>query len=254
MPCIFLKMINSFLTALTFLSVVPVPKRYLPEWNSKNLRFFCVMIPVTGILFAAFWFLIFSALNKFESFSGELRGFVMTFLTLTLTGGLHMDGLMDSCDAIFSRRERETRLKILSDTHTGSFAVMGCVLALMSKTFLFAEIFSHSFQINFFIPIYSRLGMALILNNLPFAKSGGLAVMLGTLRKKRDNFFFSIIFIILFCLNNSIIIPAIFVLSLIIWSKICLKIFGGITGDLLGAFLEISEILLLAGTVIENCI
>jgi len=247
-------MINSFLITLTFLSVMPVPEKFLPEWNEKNLRFFCVMIPVTGILFALFWLLFSSALMKFQNISVEFRGFLMTILTLILTGGLHMDGLMDTCDAIFSHRDRETRLKILSDTHTGSFAVMGCLIALMSKTFLFAEFFSQNFQINFLIPVYSRLGMAVILNNLKFAKSGGLAVMLGNLRRRRDNFFFAIFFAALIFVNKSIIIPAIFILSLIIWSKICLKIFGGITGDLLGAFLEISEILLLTGTVIENCI
>jgi len=246
-------MINSFLTALSFLSVMPVPEKFLPEWNEKNLKFFCVMIPVTGILFAAFWFL-FSFLLSLIKISDNLRGFMMTLLTLSLTGGLHMDGLMDTCDAIFSHRDRDTRLKILSDTHAGSFAVMACVIALMSKTFLFAEIFSQNSQINFLIPIYSRLGMAVLLNNLKFAKPGGLAVMLGTLRAKRNNFFFMILFLILIFLNKSLIIPAIFILSLIIWSKICLKIFGGITGDLLGAFLEISEILLLTGTVIENCI
>lgn len=250
-------MINSFLITLTFLSVMPVPEKFLPEWNEKNLRFFCVMIPVTGILFALFWFLFLSALMKFQNISVEFRGFLMTLLTLILTGGLHMDGLMDTCDAIFSHRDRETRLKILSDTHAGSFAVMGCLIALMSKTFLFAEFFSRfsrDFQIIFLVPIYSRLGMAVILNNLKFAKSGGLAVMLGNLRRRRDNFFFAILFFALIFVNKSIIIPAIFILSLIIWSKICLKIFGGITGDLLGAFLEISEILLLTGTVIENCI
>ena len=165
-----------------------------------------------------------------------------------------MDGLMDTCDAIFSRRDRETRLKILSDTHAGSFAVMGCMLVLMAKTFLFAEIFSKNININFFIPVYSRLGMAVILNNIKFAKSGGLAFITGTARKNQDNIFFLILFLTLSLANNSIIIPVILILFFIIWSIICLKIFGGITGDLLGAFLEISEILFLMGTVIENCI
>lgn len=247
-------MFDSFLIALTFLSVVPVSQKFLPDWNKKNLRFFCVMIPVTGIIFSAFWFLISFALIKLENLSGELRGFVMTFATLTFTGGLHMDGLMDSCDAIFSRRDRDTRLKILSDTNVGAFAVMGCVIAILAKTFLFAENFSRGLAINFFIPVYSRLGMSIILNNLPFAKSEGLAVMLASLRSKRDNFFLAIIFVVLVCLNKSIIIPVIFISSLIIWARICVKTFGGITGDLLGAFLEISEILLLTGTVIENCI
>ena len=165
-----------------------------------------------------------------------------------------MDGLMDSCDAIFSRRDRETRLKILSDTHAGSFAVIGCVLTLMAKTFLFAEIFSHNLEINFFVPIFSRLGMSVILNNIKFAKSDGLAVILGEARSRKNNIFFVLIFISLAFFCNSKLIPAIFILSLIIWSKVCLKIFGGITGDLLGAYLEISEILFLTGTVIEHCI
>ncbi|MBR1487021.1 MAG: adenosylcobinamide-GDP ribazoletransferase [Synergistaceae bacterium] len=252
----FHSLIVAFFIALTFLSIFPFPQKFFPEWNGKNLRFFCVMIPVTGVLFAAFWFLFSFALFKMENFSCTLRGFIMMFLTLALTGGLHMDGLMDTCDAIFSRRDLKTRLEILSDTHAGSFAVIGCVIILMAKTFLFAEIFSRGLEKNFLflIPIYSRLGMALILNNLPFAKSDGLAVILGKNRRKRDNFFLGIFFAALIFFEKSIIIPAIFVSSLIIWSKICVKIFGGITGDLLGAFLEISEILLLFGTVIENCI
>ena len=243
-------MINSFLIALTFLSIFPLGQKFFPDWSGRNLRFFCVMLPIVGILFAAFWVLIFLVLIKLENISSEFRGFIMTLLTLILTGGLHMDGLMDSCDAIFSRLDRETKLKILSDPHSGSFAVIGCVIALLSKTFLFSEIFSHGFQTNFLIPIYSRLGMAVLLNNLPFAKHDGLAVMLGTLRERRDNFFFAVIFAMLIFFDASKIIPVIFIFSLIIWSKICLKIFGGITGDLLGAFLEISEILLLIGTVI----
>ena len=242
---------NSFLIAVTFLSILPLS---CPDWNKKNLKFFCLMLPIVGILFAIFWNLIFSALMKFENLSSELRGFVMTILTLILTGGLHMDGFIDSCDGIFSRRDRETKIKILSDSHVGSFAVIGCVFVILAKIFLFSELFRLKTQINFYVPIYSRLGMSVLLNNLPFAKSGGLAVMLGTLRKKSDNFFLAIILAALIFLNASKIIPVIFILFLIIWSKICLKNFGGITGDLLGGFLEISEILLLTGTVIENCI
>ena len=167
-----------------------------------------------------------------------------------------MDGLMDSFDAVFSRRDRETRLKILDDPHAGSFAVIGCILILMAKTFLFAEIFSQKLHANFlfFVPVYSRLGMAVLLNNVKFAKNDGLAVTLGGLRNKRDNFLFIILFLMLAFFNKSLMIPIIFISSLIIWIKTCIEIFGGITGDLLGAFLEISETLILTGTVIENCI
>ena len=149
-----------------------------------------------------------------------------------------MDGLMDTCDAIFSRQDRDTRLKILSDTHAGSFAVMGCVIVLIGRTILFAEISSPEI---FFVPLYSRLGMAFMLNTLPFAKSQGLAVILGASRHWRNNIFFAIMLI----LAGWRITAIVFVISLAVWCRVCIKIFGGITGDLLGAFVEISELAML---------
>ena len=105
------------------------------------------------------------------------------------------------------------------------------------------------------IPIYSRLGMGLLLNNLPFAKSDGLAFILGSSRNFHHNIFFAVIFVILISFNlHSKIIPLMFIIILIIWKDICSKIFGGITGDLLGAFVEISEAFMLIGAVIEICI
>ena len=174
----------------------------------------------------------------------------MMILTLALTGGLHLDGLMDTCDAIFSHRDRETRLKILSDTHAGSFAVMSCVIILMAKTLLFSELLSLTPNplTLITVPIYSRLGMAILLNNLPFAKSNGLAVILGSSRNKRDNIFLVIIFVMLSIVSIKII-PAMMILCVTIHVIICVKIFGGITGDLLGAFVEASEVIMLFGVI-----
>lgn len=156
-----------------------------------------------------------------------------------------MDGFMDTCDAIFSHRDRETKLKILSDTHAGSFAVMGCVIILLSKTILFAELANT--QNIFIVPVYSRLGMAILLNNLPFAKSDGLAVTLGKLRKRSDNIYLLVMIFLLALVN----VKALVIVSscLAFWGVICVKLFGGITGDLLGAFVELSEVIMLMGMV-----
>ena len=187
--------------------------------------------------------------------SDILRGFIMMLFTLALTGGLHIDGLMDTCDAIFSHRDRETRLKILSDTHAGSFAVIGCVIILMAKTILFSELISSNTD-NLtlsFIPVYSRLGMSLLLVNLPFAKDSGLAVMLGSSRNKRDNIALAIMLLSFMALTSKII-PVIMIIFVFMWGKLCMNIFGGVTGDLLGAFVELSEVIMLMGMVIVNCI
>ena len=260
-PCLsrqgdfFCLMLNSLIITITFITIIPVPSRIIPEWNSHNLRYFCLMLPVTGLIFSLFWLMCFQVLAMIPTVSAILRGFMMMTFAILLTGGLHLDGLMDTCDAIFSHRDRETRLKILSDTHAGSFAVMGCVVIMMSKTLLFSELFILSANISSLalIPAYSRLGMGVLLNNLPFAKSGGLAVMLGSSRNRLDNFTFLAIFIALSIVSIKII-PAMMILCLASHVVICKKIFGGITGDLLGAFVEASEVIMLTGMVISGCI
>lgn len=243
------KIINSFLIVLSFISIIPIPQKFFPEWTRENLRYFCVMLPVVGVIFGGLWSVFWRVLS-WPGLSALLRGFMMMILTLALTGGLHLDGLMDTCDAIFSHRDRETKLKILSDTHAGSFAVMSCVIILMAKTLLFSELFTlnTSHFTLFTIPVYSRLGMAMILNNLPFAKSNGLAVILGSSRNNRDNIFLVIIFVILSIVSIKII-PAMMILCVTIHVIICVKIFGGITGDLLGAFVEASEVIMLFGVI-----
>lgn len=211
------------------------------------------MLPVAGILFSFLWFTLWRILSLFITLSPILRGFFMTLFTLWLTGGLHLDGLMDTCDAIFSHRDRQTRLEILSDTHAGSFAVIGCVIIILAKTLLFSELLSlppTPYPL-IPIPIYSRLGMAFLLNTLPFAKSGGLAVMLGSSRNSKHNVFLAALMLLL-CAFSPKSITVSFVFCLLFWRWECLRIFGGITGDLLGAFVEGSEVIMLLWHVISE--
>ena len=210
------------------------------------------MLPAAGLVFGLLWFAVWKVLTLTEVFSPVLRGFIMMMFTLGLTGGLHLDGLMDTCDAVFSHRDRETRLKILSDTHAGSFAVMGCVIVVLSKTLMFSELLT--LNVSAFalaaVPAYSRLGMGFMLNSLPFAKNDGLAATLGAARKEQDTIFFVVMIIWLLPLGSAT--PALsFCLCLLFWRRMCLKLFGGITGDLLGAFVEVSEAVMLLGMVIE---
>lgn len=245
------KILAAFAIVISFISAIPFPQRFIPAWNDEALRFFCPVLAIAGVIFGGLWLIFWKALALAHGLSVMLRGFMMMVMTLALTGGLHMDGLMDTCDAVFSRRDRETRLKILSDTHAGSFAVIGCVIVLLGKTLLFAEMLSRGDRV-FLVPVYSRLGMAFLMNTLPFAKDVGLAVMLGGFRRKSDNAFFVAMMILLWPLSTEFLV-IIFVVCVMLWWRMCMRIFGGITGDLLGAFVEVSEAVMMMGMVIEGC-
>ncbi len=244
-------MMDSLIIAVSFISIIPIPQRYIPVWDSHTLRYFCPMLAVTGVIFGAVWLGFWAVLCELSGVSEILRGFLMTVLTLGLTGGLHLDGLMDTCDAIFSHRDMQTRLKILSDTHVGSFAVMGCVVILLGKSILFSELLKLDVS-PVVIPVYSRLGMAVLLNNVDFARTGGLAVMLGSARSRKHNVFFAVMMILLLVWSK--IVGVIFVLSVIFWRRECVKKFGGISGDLLGFYVEMSEFCMMMVLVINECV
>ena len=221
------------------------------EWKEQGIRFFCLMLPVVGGVLGGLWALGFALLSQWGA-SPLLRGVVMTLGALALTGGLHMDGLMDTCDALFSHRDRETRLKIMSDPHAGAFAVMGCVSVLMLRGVLFAELFMASSAktplLLGLIPVWSRLGMGLLLNSLPFARNDGLARTLGASRTPRHSALLTLGALALAVVNlwaGAVWLPIVWGVSFLLWRRCCLSAFGGITGDLLGAFTELSETALL---------
>ena len=62
-----------------------------------------------------------------------LASTLLVVLLLALTGALHADGLMDTCDAVFGHATPERRLEIMRDPHTGAFGVVGLVCVVVLK-------------------------------------------------------------------------------------------------------------------------
>ena len=220
------------------------------------MKFFCLMIPATGVLLGALWGGVLAPLLTLWEASPPLRGVIMTMCTLALTGGLHMDGLMDTCDALFSRQDRETRLRILSDTHTGAFAVISCVLALLLQSAVFGELLTPPLSLRralllSSVPVWSRLGMGIMLNSMPFARQDGLARTVGGMREGRHTVYFIAGAALLATGNffsggvRGLWLFAVALSIYTVWRRTCLNTFGGLTGDLLGAFNVMTETALL---------
>ncbi|MCD6323021.1 MAG: adenosylcobinamide-GDP ribazoletransferase, partial [Clostridiales bacterium] len=167
---------------------------------------------------------------------------------------VHTDGLMDSADAYFSRRETERKLEIMKDSRVGAFAVMVLVIVILLKIAFMSEILTSGNNIGvllIFIPIISRTLQSSMLYYFPFAKEDGLANMYGGKIKKGFGFILLAVFVAT-CIGifiiagiKALIIPGIALLYYLFYYFSVKKNFGGITGDLLGAFLEVAEMLMI---------
>ena len=114
--------IRSLLTAFSTYSRIPVPQ---VEWNEENRRYSMCFFPLVGLVIGLFlWGWL--ALCRCSGIGPLIRGAVAALLPLAITGGIHMDGYMDTTDALASWQPVEKRLEILKDSHAGAFAQCFC--------------------------------------------------------------------------------------------------------------------------------
>ena len=120
-----MSIINSFFIALSMYSRIPVPR---VDWEKENMRYAMCFFPMIGVVIGAVMYLAGWLLDK-TSVGGLFRGVVFTLIPIMITGGIHMDGFMDTMDALGSWGDREKKLEILKDSHAGAFAIlgMGCI-------------------------------------------------------------------------------------------------------------------------------
>ncbi|WP_051321578.1 adenosylcobinamide-GDP ribazoletransferase [Chrysiogenes arsenatis] len=176
---------------------------------------------------------------------------VMVLYLVIITGALHLDGLCDSADALFSHRERERKLEIMKDVHAGTMGIVAIVLVLGAKGMAFAHLSNIALLI--LIPALSRFGMAVAMQRLPYARQEGLAKP-----------FFGTSYVGLVIPGAVLLVLAFFMLSfemffgimsvyvvflaLILWWY--RQMIGGVTGDMLGALCEACEAVLFLAAVV----
>lgn len=167
---------------------------------------------------------------------------------------LHLDGLMDFCDAMWGGRTVERRLEIMRDSRVGSFAVAGCFCVLLIK---FAALYSLGLLIGSLaasllaFPVISRWCMALLLTVFPYGRQQGigsaffagdrpwLATALALLTAV------AVCWLALGVVGVSILAASsLLALGLGLWTA--RRLGGGLTGDCYGATNEIVEAFSLA--------
>ena len=163
-------MLDSMLMAFSLYSRIPVPQA---KWNDRSMRWCICFLPLVGAVIGAAQLAAFTVLAHF-SFGNAFRGAVLTILPVLLSGGIHMDGFMDTCDAIHSYGSRQKRLEILKDPHVGAFAVIGGIVYFVLDFGIWSEAGAEEIPLLCMLFVLSRALSAFAAVTFPKAKKDGM--------------------------------------------------------------------------------
>ena len=142
--------ICGFFMAWGMFLAIPCPVKIWKE-EARNKQLAC--FPLIGLIVGGVWILLDMVTGSLPL---PLRAACMAALPWLITGFIHLDGFMDVCDAVLSRRDLETRQKILKDSHCGAFAVICLSLLMLTQWSTFAGERTLSHMALLCIPAASR--------------------------------------------------------------------------------------------------
>lgn len=236
-----MKLLRPLIIAFSAYSRLPMPH---VEWNERDNRLALAFLPLIGCAVAC-CFLFVNALCA--ACSPLLRGALSFAGVMLMTGGIHMDGFLDTCDALSSLKEKEERLAILKDVHVGAFAVIRALVYSIVLTALYAECDRPlALSMGF---ILSRCGALVLLCTLPNARKGGMLYAFQENLTKKAVLFSAAGFASLsggaamLLAFPAALIGLMFSAAFAAYFHIkAQKLFGGMTGDLAGYALQMMEL------------
>jgi adenosylcobinamide-GDP ribazoletransferase len=240
------KFVIGFILAMQFLTRIPIPIEC--PWEKQSIKGALTSFGIVGLIIGGILALAITLTDTvFPVWMSAL--FIVT-LWVFLTGGLHLDGLMDVADAVGSNAPFEKKLKIMKDPQVGSFAVLTVIFQIVWKfAFIYGLVIQTNLEYNhllfcvILIPACSRLIPLYLLYFVPVMKQEGLAyqwrlhisvreVIIGTVMV----FLYTLLFPKMLFIFFSYIVYFLFIRTWI------LKNFKGINGDILGASIEGGEL------------
>ena len=232
------------MSAIRFLTILRIGPDGRPADLAASMAYFPAVGALIGLIGGAVNFGLIAL--HVDPFVAAVT--VVAFIT-AVTGAMHLDGLADTCDAIFSGKEREKMLEIMRDPHTGAMGTTWLVFDILLKVALIlAAPTAMKTAAIILMCVFSRWSMVLLMHIFPYARAEGKAAILISARSA-GHFITATVFTA--------------AMAAIVWGLQGLATFvvaataacatgayinrrlGGITGDTIGATGELVEIVTL---------
>lgn len=251
-----MQVLKSFLIAFSLYSRVPVPQF---QWEEEDMRYVFCFFPWVGALIAVClygWLCLCDSCGM-----GSLcRTMTAAAIPLLITGGFHVDGFLDTMDAVHSYQPKERKLEILRDSHIGAFAVimfavygMVCLGGLseierrdlqriMCSGFFLSRCFSGISAVSF--PLAREDGML-----YQFADSSRRRIVKGSLYLQSAA---CVCLMLYWNVFAGLLAAGVAVSLLVCYFYRSRREFGGVTGDTAGCFVVLCEGGIIAAMALFN--
>jgi len=233
-----------FLAAFRFLTIIPLPGRQpSPKEVGRSIAYFPLVGVIIGLILALLNWLLGLVLPP------ALVNVLLVVSLAAISGGLHLDGFVDTCDGMVGHKTVAERWRVMKDSRAGAFGIIGvCLLLLVKYVSLNNVPASWLVPTLLLMPVLSRWAMVYAVFAYSYAKPSGLGKVF---KREADLSAFLVATVVALAVA---ILPAqlsgliimfgtwIIVTALAFYLK---NRFGGLTGDTYGAINEIAEVLVL---------
>lgn len=233
-------------------SKIPMPSS---EWTNENMSYAVCFFPWVGaVIGGVTWglFCLKDILYGRGIIYSELFFIILLVLApILITGGIHMDGFLDTQDALSSYQPKERRLEILKDSHAGAFAIISCAVYMTAYVGIYSMLTLDNVKVIAIGFILSRSLSGLSIVSFPQARKKGLAATFAEKAAKKTTKCVLAVYLVIVCVAMLVVggvlgCAAVITAGLVFlyYYHMCMSKFGGITGDLAGYFLQMCEILM----------
>jgi len=227
---------RNLISALQFITILPLGKAKSFD-PPKMVPYF----PLVGILLGLMVALFDSIVTQF--WAPPVAALLDIALLAVLTAAFHIDGLGDTADGLLGPRSREEALEIMKDSRIGTMGLVAILFGLALKWGGIASLEAHRSIILIMIPAYARAGILFGMRYLPYGRSDGTGKPFFSERLSLKHFWG-----VIFPIGLSLVLGlkaiwlnlafGIIITMILLFYK---KRMGCITGDMLGAMVEITE-------------
>ncbi len=227
------------LAALQFLTVIPVKRSFSAEQIGRSTSYFPVVGIIMGVILAVLNYLLGLVLPA------SVVNVLLVVSMVLLSGALHLDGLVDTCDGIAGHRTPEERWRVMHDSRAGGFGVIGAALFLLVKFVSLNSVPQSLMMFTLVIaPVISRWTMVYAIFAYPYARPSGL----GKAFKQATGWWqFLLATLVALALAAALLTLAGLFILFAVWlltaalAAYLKRKFAGLTGDTYGAINEVAE-------------